>query len=112
MEKIGIFHDQLVYFTTIGNILWPFGIFCGHLVHIPRFGILYQEKSGNPGPESTEDALPQKRFRRQVFPCDEIFFCKRALKKLRRFYFSVLISSFYLFIPLNWAPINYTYDAE
>jgi hypothetical protein len=26
-------------------ILWPFGIFCGHF---SRFGMLYQEKSGNP----------------------------------------------------------------
>jgi hypothetical protein len=43
MENLGIFDDHLVYFTAIGNILWPFGI------HIfPRFGILYQEKSGNP----------------------------------------------------------------
>jgi hypothetical protein len=29
-------------------ILWSFGIFCGHLVYLPRFGMLYQEKSGNP----------------------------------------------------------------
>jgi hypothetical protein len=48
MEKMGIFYDHLVYFTAIGNILWPFGIFCSHLVHFPRFGILHQEKSGNP----------------------------------------------------------------
>jgi hypothetical protein len=34
---------------AIGNILWPFGIFCGHLVYFPRFGMLYLEKSGNPG---------------------------------------------------------------
>jgi hypothetical protein len=34
--------DHLCYFTEIGNILWPFGIF------FPRFGMLYQEKSGNP----------------------------------------------------------------
>jgi hypothetical protein len=41
---------HLVYFTAIGNILCPFGIFCGHLVlFFPRFGILYQEKSGNSG---------------------------------------------------------------
>jgi hypothetical protein len=45
MEKLGIFFDQLIYFTAIGNILWPFEIFCGS----PVFGILDQEKSGNPG---------------------------------------------------------------
>jgi hypothetical protein len=26
----------------------PFGIFCGLLLIFPRFGMLYQEKSGNP----------------------------------------------------------------
>jgi hypothetical protein len=58
----GIFYGHLVYFMAIWYILWPFGIFNGDLVHIwllgkfvviwyisPRFGILHQEKSGNPG---------------------------------------------------------------
>jgi hypothetical protein len=48
MKHLGIFYDHLVYFTVTGNILWPLGIFCGHLVFSPRFGILYEEKSGNP----------------------------------------------------------------
>jgi hypothetical protein len=56
-ENLGIFYVHLVYFTAIGNILgtaignilWPFGIFCGNLVYFPRFGILDQGKSGNPG---------------------------------------------------------------
>jgi hypothetical protein len=46
---------MLVYFIAIWSIFRPFGIFCGtfvifcgNLVHFPRFGILYQEKSGNP----------------------------------------------------------------
>jgi hypothetical protein len=45
----------LVYFMTIWSILWPLEIFYGHLVYFvviwyifPRFGILDQEKSGNP----------------------------------------------------------------
>jgi hypothetical protein len=37
MENIGLFYDHLVYFTAIGNILWPFGIFCGNLVYFPPF---------------------------------------------------------------------------
>jgi hypothetical protein len=49
MKNLGIFYDHLVYFTAIGNNLWPFGIFCGHLVYFSRFGMLYQEKSGNLG---------------------------------------------------------------
>jgi hypothetical protein len=35
MENAGIFYAYLVYFIAIGNILWPFGIFCGHLVFSP-----------------------------------------------------------------------------
>jgi hypothetical protein len=37
MENLGIFYDHLVYFTAIGNILWAFGILCGHLVDISPF---------------------------------------------------------------------------
>jgi hypothetical protein len=51
MKNLGIFYDHLVYFTAIGNILWSFGI-CTYFVVIwyifPLFGILNQEKSGNP----------------------------------------------------------------
>jgi hypothetical protein len=59
----------LVYFMVVGNILWPYGIFYLHWVYCtaswyilwsfgivvviwyipPPFGILCQEKSGNPG---------------------------------------------------------------
>jgi hypothetical protein len=44
----GIFCGHVVYFVAIWYILWPFGIFCGHLVYFSRFGMLYQEKSGSP----------------------------------------------------------------
>jgi hypothetical protein len=47
---------KLKYFMAVWNILWTFGIVCDHLVHfvliwyiIPVLGIMYQEKSGNPG---------------------------------------------------------------
>jgi hypothetical protein len=47
---------DVVYFMAIWYILWPFGIFSGHLVYFmaiwyifPRFGTMYQEKSGNLG---------------------------------------------------------------
>jgi hypothetical protein len=57
LEYIGIFYVHLVYFTAIWYILWQLGIFCGNLVYFiassyvfSRFGKLYQEKSGNPGP--------------------------------------------------------------
>jgi hypothetical protein len=45
-----------VYFMDTWSISWSFAIFYGHLVQflvvwyiLPHFGILYQEKSGNPG---------------------------------------------------------------
>jgi hypothetical protein len=48
----------LVYFITIWSILRPFKIFYGHSVYFvviwyifPRFGILDQDKTGNPTPE-------------------------------------------------------------
>jgi hypothetical protein len=40
----------LEHFTAFWSILWPFGIF-------PRFGILCQEKSGNPACEHHLDAI-------------------------------------------------------
>jgi hypothetical protein len=40
------------YFTAIWDILLPFGIFYGYLIYFSRFGMLYQEKSGNPGFEN------------------------------------------------------------
>jgi hypothetical protein len=47
-DTCSIFDDPLVYFVAISFILWQFGTFCGLLIHCPRFGILYQEKSGDP----------------------------------------------------------------
>jgi hypothetical protein len=45
METVGIFYERLVYFMPFGI----FGIWCGALVYFPRFGIMYKEKSSNPG---------------------------------------------------------------
>jgi hypothetical protein len=66
---------MFVYFMDIWSILRPFDIFYGHFVYFwviwsifPRFGTLFREKYGNPGPE-----LPcwkeQKRTR-QVYKTD------------------------------------------
>jgi hypothetical protein len=54
MEYDGIFYGHLVHFTVFCYILWTFGIVRSNLVYFSRFGILYQEKSGNPVPESAE----------------------------------------------------------
>jgi hypothetical protein len=44
-----------MYFKAIWSILWPFGIFCGHLVHFMAIRHIFpvlvccnKEKSGNP----------------------------------------------------------------
>jgi hypothetical protein len=42
---------MLVYFINILSILRPFGIFYVRLNILWYFGMLYQEKSGNPGSE-------------------------------------------------------------
>jgi hypothetical protein len=43
---------MLIYFMAFWNILQTFGIFYNSLVHFvftfPGFGIMHQEKSGNP----------------------------------------------------------------
>jgi hypothetical protein len=44
----GIFYDYSEYFTVIWYILWPFGNVVVIWYIFPRFGILRQEKSGNP----------------------------------------------------------------
>jgi hypothetical protein len=44
-----IFYGHLVYFMAIWYILWPFGISYGYFKLFPLFGMLYQDKSGNPG---------------------------------------------------------------
>jgi hypothetical protein len=38
-----------IYFMTVCFISWQFGICFGNLLKYPHFGILCQEKSGNPG---------------------------------------------------------------
>jgi hypothetical protein len=45
---------------AIWSILLRFGIFCGfygHLVYFFRFGILLEEKSGNPDPKRADKKL-------------------------------------------------------
>jgi hypothetical protein len=56
MEDVGIFYGHLVHFMVFCYILWKFGIVRGNLVYISSFGILYQEKSGNPDPQSVRIA--------------------------------------------------------
>jgi hypothetical protein len=45
----------------IGDILWLLGKLCAHLVHFSGFGIMYEEKSGNPAAKVSYDRM-QKTF--------------------------------------------------
>jgi hypothetical protein len=47
-----IFYSHLEYFRVIRYILWPFGYVVVIWYIFPRFGILCQEKSGNPAMNS------------------------------------------------------------
>jgi hypothetical protein len=49
MENAGIFYGHLEYFTPIWYVLWPIGNVVVIWYIFPRFGKLYQEKSGKPG---------------------------------------------------------------
>jgi hypothetical protein len=48
MENAGVFCGHLEYFTVIWYILWPFGSVVIIRYIFRHFGILCQEKSGNP----------------------------------------------------------------
>jgi hypothetical protein len=45
-----VFYGHLVHLRSFVIFLRTLGIVRGNLVYFSRFGILYQEKSGNPGP--------------------------------------------------------------
>jgi uncharacterized membrane protein YuzA (DUF378 family) len=48
MEKVGIFFGHSEYITAILYILWPFCNLVAIGYIFPHFGMLRQEKSGNP----------------------------------------------------------------
>jgi hypothetical protein len=50
MEDVGILYGHLVHFKVFCYILWTLGIVRGNFVYFSLFGILYEEKSGNPAP--------------------------------------------------------------
>jgi hypothetical protein len=48
MKHVDIYSGHLEYFTANWYIVWAFGNFLVICYIFPHFGILYQEKSGNP----------------------------------------------------------------
>jgi hypothetical protein len=54
----GIFYGHLVYFMAIWYILWPFdNLVATWYTYFPPFGILNIEKSGNPVPNNSSPSL-------------------------------------------------------
>jgi hypothetical protein len=49
MEDVGVFYGHLVHLMVFYYIFRTFGTVRGNLVYFSRFGILFQEKSSNPG---------------------------------------------------------------
>jgi hypothetical protein len=70
MENAGIFYDHLEYFTVVWHILWPFVNVIWYI--FPRFGILCQEKCGNPDyssfPLSPYQPVQSGRFNPYLVP--------------------------------------------
>jgi hypothetical protein len=48
MENVGILYGHLNYFMAIGNILWPFVTFGGHLVYFSPFWYFEPRKIWQP----------------------------------------------------------------
>jgi hypothetical protein len=82
---------MLMYFMDIWNISRTFGIFYDRLVHfvfilvhISGFGIVHQEKSGNPGCDSMErkvehllsERIPEIQGFKFCFVNSQTFFCR------------------------------------
>jgi hypothetical protein len=65
---------MFVYFMTIWNNLWPFGIICGHLVYFPRFGMFGPRKiwqpcctlAGNVGRRCVQENFRSVRIQKPV----------------------------------------------
>jgi hypothetical protein len=49
------------YFTSIWYTLWSLGIFYSYLVYFSPFGMLCQEKSGNPDSDPKKIPFPPSR---------------------------------------------------
>jgi hypothetical protein len=63
IEDVGISYGHLVYFTAIRYTLLTFGILFGTLVYfLSRFGMLYQDKSGNPVGDPSASFSEKKSF--------------------------------------------------
>jgi hypothetical protein len=60
MENVALYSGHFEYFMTIGYIYWAFGNFVVIWYIFPRFGILYQEKSGNPALHDKFRLKPEK----------------------------------------------------
>jgi hypothetical protein len=86
---------MLEYSRHLVHLLSPVGIICGNLMHIvkilcifPIFGILCQEKSGNPGSRTYE---VHKRIEVVIFDCCDLF-PSRVQSRIINYFFTSIIS--------------------
>jgi hypothetical protein len=79
IRPLNIFYGHLIYFMAIWYILLPFDIFYGHLIYFMaifmflltfyRFGMFYQEYSGNPVLHLHSTRLCSVRLRLSILWC-------------------------------------------
>jgi hypothetical protein len=61
-KSLKMFYDHMVCFVTTWCILLQIGIFCVQLLRNPHFGILCQEKSGNPASAALKPNTGSKKL--------------------------------------------------
>jgi hypothetical protein len=79
VEDVGKFFGHLVHFTVFCYILLTFGMVCGNLVYFSNFGILYEEKSGNPGSGAFRQRREGKNI--DIYDVDGGCFCACSTTK-------------------------------
>jgi hypothetical protein len=67
VENCGTLNNHSEYFTATWYILWSFGIFY-------RFGMLYQEQSGNPWPQPQQESKNFKITTSRSYPPNKSHF--------------------------------------
>jgi hypothetical protein len=73
--------SSMEYLTAIWHILWPFCNFLAIWYIFPRFGVLYQEKSGNPGCEPERVRFNDSELSEFQNVASEVVACCRCDRK-------------------------------
>jgi hypothetical protein len=96
--------------TDILDILWPFDTFCVNLVHFSVFGIICQEKSGNPSLRGTRAGA--RAPTRRGAPTAEMQRIKRNARRRGRIEFGKILDQspqIKNFISDHWLRFGYRF---